>query len=186
MMGIFGAGMENDIMNIWRFVFFNPFQNWTINSICIFYSKQACIIVVSSLGVLDPTPFMRPEAPKMIWQVKKFEKFPNDWYSKFSIMILFVLYVIYLSLVFFILCQHAYFKDNTNSRKCLMHWGINLLYILKSPFQFPNQPHPEKFQSSKKCVTLGWYIFVIFDTFLFFLDLCFQFLVHFASHPHEK
>ena len=118
---------------------------------------------------------MRPKAPKMFWQVKKwwltrFKKFPNDWYSKFSIMILFVLYVIYLSLVFFILCQHAYFKDNTNSRKCLRHWGINLLYILKLPFQFPHQPHLEKFQSSKKCVTLGWYIFchLWYFFFLFF------------------
>ena len=93
MMRIFGVGRENDTVHIWKFAFFNPFQNWTINYICIFYSKQACIIVVSSLGVLDPTPFMRPAAPKMIWQVKKwwltgFEKFPNDWYSKFSIMIL--------------------------------------------------------------------------------------------------
>ena len=54
MMRIYGVGRENDTMHIWKFAFFNPFQNWTTNFICIFYSKQACIIVVSSLGVLDP------------------------------------------------------------------------------------------------------------------------------------
>ena len=40
---------------------------------CVFFfSKQVCIIIVSSLGVFDPTPFMRPEIPKMIWQVRRF------------------------------------------------------------------------------------------------------------------
>ena len=134
---------------------------------------------------------MRPKAPKMIWQVKKwwltrFKKFPNDWYSKFSIMILFVLYVIYLSLVFFILCQHAYFKDNTNSRKCLMHWGINLLYILKLPFQFLINSTQRSSNLQRNVSHWVGISFVIFDTFFFFLDLCFQFLVHFASHPQEK
>ena len=37
----------------------------------VFFSKQVCIILVSSLGVFDPTPFMRPKVPKMIWQVKE-------------------------------------------------------------------------------------------------------------------
>ena len=67
--------------NIWRWerkwhnahlkvCLFNPLQNWTINSICMFFfSKQICITLVSSLGVFYPTPFMWPEVPKMIWQV---------------------------------------------------------------------------------------------------------------------
>ena len=134
---------------------------------------------------------MRPEAPKMIWQVKKwwltgFKKFPNDWYSKFSIMILFVLYVIYLSLVFFILCQHAYFKDNTNSRKCLMHWGINLLYILKLPFQFLINSTQRSSNLQRNVSHWVGISFVIFDTFFFFFRFMFPILSAFCISSTRK
>ena len=154
-------------------LFFNPFQNWTINSICNFLFKASLHHCSFLSWHIRPHTIYEARGSQMIWKVKKwwligFEKFPNDWYSNFSIMILFVLYVIYLSLAFFILCQHAYFKDNTISRKCLMHWGINILYILKLPFQFLIQPQLEKFQSSKKCVTLGWYNFCHLRYLFFF------------------
>ena len=65
MMRIFGVGRENDKMHIWKIAFFLiPFKIELLTPYAIFYSKQACIIVVSSLGILDPTPFMRLEAPK--------------------------------------------------------------------------------------------------------------------------